>query len=247
MPRRRRITQAVARSAPEARSGHRPASPPGSPAEAARDQFSQASPHGRTVVARVLTRPVPTRVPPGPIMPAHTHGMRRVTRCQVLPLPRCPAIAGVESAGGIVSVPLSVGSLRLGVTQRPALWSSDFPRADAEASARDHPTHSPHHHYTPMRGATAIVAAMVRTWTPGSRLCITRKSGRLRRGHAVHRRCVALSYGGVTPARLCCAGVRCRTRAPGLLLRVRCANSSPARARPQRQRHTTQRPGRHGS
>ena len=31
-------------------------------------------------------------------------------------------------AGGVVSVPLSVGSPRLGVTQRPALWSSDFPQ-----------------------------------------------------------------------------------------------------------------------
>ncbi len=29
---------------------------------------------------------------------------------------------------GLVSVPLSVGSPRLGVTQRPALWSPDFPR-----------------------------------------------------------------------------------------------------------------------
>ena len=37
----------------------------------------------------------------------------------------------VGSAGGIVSVPLSVGSLRLGVTQRSALWSSDFPQRDA--------------------------------------------------------------------------------------------------------------------
>jgi len=32
------------------------------------------------------------------------------------------------AAGGVVSVPLSVGSPRLGVTQRPALWSSDFPQ-----------------------------------------------------------------------------------------------------------------------
>jgi len=30
--------------------------------------------------------------------------------------------------GRYVSVPLSVGSPRLGVTQRPALWSSDFPQ-----------------------------------------------------------------------------------------------------------------------
>jgi hypothetical protein len=54
-----------------------------------------------------------------------------------------------NSSGGLVSVPLSVGSLRPGVTRRPALWSSDFPQTDAtQAPPRDHPTHSPHHHYT---------------------------------------------------------------------------------------------------
>ena len=31
--------------------------------------------------------------------------------------------------GGLLSVALSVGSPRLGVTQQPALWSSDFPQA----------------------------------------------------------------------------------------------------------------------
>jgi len=40
------------------------------------------------------------------------------------PFHPCPA-----RAGRYVSVPLSVGSPRLGVTQRPALWSSDFPRS----------------------------------------------------------------------------------------------------------------------
>jgi len=33
-----------------------------------------------------------------------------------------------RALGGVVSVPLSVGSPRLRVTKRPALWSSDFPR-----------------------------------------------------------------------------------------------------------------------
>ncbi len=40
-------------------------------------------------------------------------------------------------AGGMLSVALSVGSPRLGVTQHPALWSPDFPRArDSPATTR---------------------------------------------------------------------------------------------------------------
>jgi hypothetical protein len=35
----------------------------------------------------------------------------------------------VQAIGGLLSVALSVGSPRLGVTQQPALWSSDFPQA----------------------------------------------------------------------------------------------------------------------
>jgi hypothetical protein len=38
----------------------------------------------------------------------------------ISPLPAC-------AAGGVISVALSFGSPRLGVTQRPALWSPDFP------------------------------------------------------------------------------------------------------------------------
>jgi len=45
----------------------------------------------------------------------------------VSPLPRAFA------RGGLLSVALSLGSLPLGVTQHPALWSSDFPRAAPEA------------------------------------------------------------------------------------------------------------------
>jgi len=41
----------------------------------------------------------------------------------VSPLPRAFA------RGGLFSVALSLGSLPLGVTQHPALWSSDFPQA----------------------------------------------------------------------------------------------------------------------
>ena len=43
-----------------------------------------------------------------------------------------------RAIGCIFSVALSVGSLRLGVTQRPALWSSDFPPASS-ADASDYP------------------------------------------------------------------------------------------------------------
>ncbi len=41
-----------------------------------------------------------------------------------------------------VSVPLSVGSPRLGVTQRPALWSSDFPQPPLGSRGRS--AHSRH-------------------------------------------------------------------------------------------------------
>jgi len=39
-------------------------------------------------------------------------------------------------AGGMLSVALSVGSPRLGVTQHPALWSPDFPRAGSPPCPR---------------------------------------------------------------------------------------------------------------
>ena len=44
-----------------------------------------------------------------------------------------------ETGGGVFSVALSLGSPPLGVTQHPALWSPDFPRALAR---RDHPVYS---------------------------------------------------------------------------------------------------------
>ncbi len=48
-----------------------------------------------------------------------------------------------------LSVALSVGSPRLGVTQLPALWSPDFPRA-RRRRARDHPADSLQVHYPTM-------------------------------------------------------------------------------------------------
>jgi hypothetical protein len=58
----------------------------------------------------------------------------------VSPLPR------PESRGGLLSAALSVGSLPLGVTQHPALWSSDFPRVTPERATRDHLTDSRNQH-----------------------------------------------------------------------------------------------------
>src|SRR6266487_1365149 len=49
------------------------------------------------------------------------------------PCPQRPASR--TPVGGLLSVALSVGSRPLGVTQHLALWSSDFPRATASATA----------------------------------------------------------------------------------------------------------------
>ena len=49
--------------------------------------------------------------------------------CLCLGISGLAARAGVLAIGGLFSVALSVGSPRLGVTQQPALWSSDFPQA----------------------------------------------------------------------------------------------------------------------
>ena len=44
--------------------------------------------------------------------------------------------ADLAARGGLLSVALSLGSLPLGVTQHPALWSSDFPQAARAARGR---------------------------------------------------------------------------------------------------------------
>src|SRR5206468_7730274 len=48
---------------------------------------------------------------------------------------RRPACAGSAPVGVLLSVALSVGSRPLGITQHLALWSSDFPRGTASATA----------------------------------------------------------------------------------------------------------------
>jgi hypothetical protein len=52
--------------------------------------------------------------------------------------PRVPA-----RRGGLLSVALSRGSPRVGVTHHPALWSPDFPRRDTGPSRCRHPTRPP--------------------------------------------------------------------------------------------------------
>ncbi len=54
------------------------------------------------------------------------------------PLVNCSAPS--SAIGGLVSVALSVGSPRLGVTQLPVLWSPDFPRLPGN---RGRPANSP--------------------------------------------------------------------------------------------------------
>ncbi len=70
-----------------------------------------------------------------PIWPCSGRGL--ASRCVTTPLVRSyrtfsPLLCFVRlrrtTQSGVVSVPLSVASPRLGVTQRPALWSPDFPR-----------------------------------------------------------------------------------------------------------------------
>ena len=55
------------------------------------------------------------------------------------PFHPCPQPRRARPAGGLFSVALSVGLPRLGVTQHPALWSSDFPHPNG----RGHPAHLP--------------------------------------------------------------------------------------------------------
>src|SRR5438093_6465594 len=69
-----------------------------------------------------FTEPAPS---PGPLVRSYR---------TVSPLPAALHSRGAP-VGGLLSVALSVGSRPLGVTQHLALWSSDFPRAPASATA----------------------------------------------------------------------------------------------------------------
>ena len=71
----------------------------------------------------------------------------------------------VRAIGGLLSVALSIGSPRLGVTQHHALWSPDFPRLLPAAAV------SPTHLATVANrrsGASVFLAAMSDTSSEGS-------------------------------------------------------------------------------
>lgn len=61
------------------------------------------------------------------------------------------------TAGGLLSVALSRGLLRVGVTHRPALWSPDVPRHSRRSDATVSPTHSQLRVYRPAPVPTAPV------------------------------------------------------------------------------------------
>ena len=134
---------------------------------------SVASVHlSRTAVARSLMRPTrgscgvgPTPVPegtrpllglaPGGVLPA---GMSP-HRWWALAPPFHPCS---PNGGRYVSVPLSVESPRLGITQRPVLWSSDFP----PPLARER-TLGPLQHYSSTSGdATSVLTEPCRVPLP---------------------------------------------------------------------------------
>ena len=67
--------------------------------------------------------------------PARSLGLLVVSYTTVSPLPEA------EASGGLLSVALSRGLLRVGVTHRPALWSPDVPRCLLTETTR--PSHRP--------------------------------------------------------------------------------------------------------
>src|SRR5918911_4938567 len=82
------------------------------------------------------------RATPGPAAPARP--LRGLAPSEVYPAGRSPGrwwaltppLHPYRMLRRYVSVALSVGLPRLGVTQHPALWSSDFPRAGLSARGR---------------------------------------------------------------------------------------------------------------
>jgi len=90
---------------------------------------------------------------PGPVFDGRPAIGSLPSQLEGLPVGNFPAARARQLAaavGGMVSVPLSVGLRRLGVTQRPALRSPDFPHRDVRASDRPQGPAKVRH-----RGATA--------------------------------------------------------------------------------------------
>src|SRR5205807_7068107 len=73
---------------------------------------------------------------------------RPVTRPPVGSYPTISPLPAA-STGGVISVALSFGSPRLGVTQRPALWSPDFPPHLPDERWSGHPAVSTGESYPP--------------------------------------------------------------------------------------------------
>src|SRR4051794_37661559 len=63
---------------------------------------------------------------------ARSLGPLVVSYTTVSPLPPAAVPEGTATGGGLLSVALSRGLLRVGVTHRPALWSPDVPRHPSE-------------------------------------------------------------------------------------------------------------------
>ena len=95
-------------------------------------------------IARLVERPTrkPRAEPPSNaslfgLAPDGVYQATPVTRDTGELLPHLFTLTPGSAGAGIFSVALSLGSPPLGVTQHPALWSSDFPRAGSRPS-RDH-------------------------------------------------------------------------------------------------------------
>jgi len=87
----------------------------------------------RRHVAVPLQRPTrglgePRRHPLSGLAPDEVYLAGRVTTTPVVSYTTLSPLPAPWSAGGLLSVALSRGLLRVGVTHRPALWSPDVPR-----------------------------------------------------------------------------------------------------------------------
>src|ERR1700687_3011436 len=76
--------------------------------------------------------------PGGVCLAGRSPGRRWALTPPFHPCPTAP-LRRSERPGGVISVALSFGSPRLGVTQRPALWSPDFPPTLIHLSAVTRP------------------------------------------------------------------------------------------------------------
>ncbi len=103
---------------------------------------------GWTAISLGTTLPQPSSGLPGngtgsPIVPCLALLRTRFTEPTASPrplvgsYPTVSPLPGAHAPGGLLSVALSRGLPRVGVTHRPALWSPDVPRRTAETVRRD--------------------------------------------------------------------------------------------------------------